>query len=120
MFISPEEQKFIEKKKTHPQSCKKRLTDIGVLLQKFLDERNLSPDMHFLTLSERFSEVVGPLLVDHVSAVSLERNTLVLKASSSAWKNELFLQKNAIITKCNSLLGKKIVKNIRFVETGIK
>ena len=44
-----------------------------------------------------------------------ERNILTLKCDSSAWKQELFLQKKAIIDKCNLLLGKPSVKNILFV-----
>ena len=94
---------------------KNQILDIGVLMQMVLDKNNISQDMHFKVLSERFSEVVGDLLLPHVSLVELSKNTLVLKASSSAWKQELFLQKKAIIDKCNSLLGKPFVRNIRFV-----
>lgn len=94
---------------------KNQVLDIGVLLQMVLDKNHISEDMHFKVLSERFSEVVGDLLLPHVSLIELDKNTLVLKASSSAWKQELFLQKKAIIDKCNSLLGKPFIRNIRFV-----
>ena len=93
----------------------KQVLDIGVLLQMVLDKHHISEDMNFKVLSERFGEVVGNLLLPHVSLVKLDKNTLVLKAASSAWKQELFLQKKAIIDKCNLLLGKPSVKNILFV-----
>ena len=93
----------------------KQVLDIGVLLQMVLDKHHISEDMNFKTLSERFGEVVGNLLLPHVSLVKLDKNTLVLKAASSAWKQELFLQKKAIIDKCNNVLGKPFVRNIRFV-----
>lgn len=94
---------------------KNQILDIGVLMQMVLDKNHISQDMHFKVLSERFSEVVGDLLLPHVSLIELNKNTLVLKAASSAWKQELFLQKKAIIDKCNSLLGKPFIRNIRFV-----
>ncbi len=92
-----------------------RVMDISVLLERVLDKNNISQDMNFQVLSERFSEVVGETVLPHVKFVKIEGRTLVLKAATSAWKQELFLQKNAIITKCNSVLGKPFVQAIRFV-----
>ncbi|SHL10402.1 DUF721 domain-containing protein [Fibrobacter sp. UWEL] len=89
--------------------------DISVLLKMVLDKNKISDDMTFSTLCERFSEVVGDLILPHVKLVSLEKNILVLKAANSAWKQELFLQKKAIIDKCNLVLGKPAVRDIRLV-----
>lgn len=91
-----------------------RAVDISVLLERVLDQSKVSENMHFQVLQEHFLEVVGPLVFPHVSLVKLERRVLVLKAHSSTWKSELNLQKNAIITKCNALLGKPFVQSIRF------
>lgn len=93
----------------------KRVVDISVLCNQFLDKNDLSDAIYFQKLSECFSEVVGELILPHVKIVSLEKKILVLKASSSVWKSELFLQKNAIIEKCNSLLGKPVIQSIRFI-----
>lgn len=92
-----------------------RVVDIGVLLDAVLDKNHISEDMNFKTLSEHFSEVVGALVAPHVQLVKFDKQTLVLKADSSAWKSELFMQKNAIIDKCNSLLGRPFVRALRFV-----
>ncbi len=89
--------------------------DISVLLEKVLDNAHISENMDFKTLSERFVEVVGEAVLPHVELVRLDKRTLVLKAVNSAWKQELYLQKNAIITKCNLMLGKPFVQAIRFV-----
>ncbi|MCQ2055584.1 MAG: DUF721 domain-containing protein [Fibrobacter sp.] len=89
--------------------------DISVLLEKVLDNAHISENMDFKTLSERFVEVVGASVLPYVNLVKLDGHTLVLKVATSAWKQELFLQKNAIITKCNLVLGKPFVQAIRFV-----
>ena len=103
------------RKRVGPGFSGDRAVDIGVLLERVLKKNHIGEDMDFRTLSERFSEVVGEAVSAHVELVKLDRRTLVLKASSSAWKSELFLQKNAIIDRCNTMLGKPAVQFIRFV-----
>ena len=80
-----------------------------------LDKNKISDDMTFSTLCEKFADVVGNLILPHVKPVSLDKNILVLKCDSSIWKQELFLQKKAIIDKCNLLLGKPAVRDVRLV-----
>ena len=89
--------------------------DIGVLLERVLAKTHIGETMDFQTLSERFREVVGDAVYEHVKPEKLDKRTLVLKAASSAWRSEIFLQKNAIIDKCNTLLGKPLIQAIRFV-----
>ena len=75
---------------------------------------HISEDIHFKVISERFAEVVGPLLVSHVKPLKIEKNILVLHAANSTLQFELNLQKKAIIGKCNTLLGKPVIQGIRF------
>ena len=95
--------------------CGKDPEDIGVLLQMVLDKSHLSDEMGLEKLCEGLEVIVGPLILPHVKIVRLDKGILTLKSDSSAWKQELFLQKKAIIDKCNLLLGKPAVKNILFV-----
>ena len=80
-----------------------------------LDKAHITETMALAKLSEGFAEVVGPLVKPHVEIVKFDNNILTLKCDSSAWKQELFLQKKAIIGKCNLLLGTSAVKNILFI-----
>lgn len=89
--------------------------DISVLLQMVLDKARISDEMAFVKLVESLETIVGQLVKPHVQIVKLDRNILTMKCDSSAWKSELFMQKNAIIDRCNALLGKPVVKAIRFV-----
>ena len=89
--------------------------DISVLVERILSKTQVGEYMDFNILSERFEEVVGKVAIAHVKPEKIDKRTLVLKVASSAWRSEIFLQKNAIIDKCNSLLGKPLIQAIRFV-----
>jgi hypothetical protein len=89
--------------------------DISALLQMVLNKTHISDEMAFVKLVESLETIVGQLVKPHVQIVKLDRNILTMKCDSSAWKSELFLQKNAIIDRCNTILGKPVVQSIRFV-----
>ena len=95
--------------------CEKHPEDIGVLLQMVLDKNHITDEMELKSLTDGLEIIVGPLILPHVKIERLNKGILTLKSDSSAWKQELFLQKKAIIAKCNLLLGKPVVKNILFV-----
>ena len=106
---------FETKRTSNKSYTGNKVQDISVLLERVLAKRHISEDIHFKTISERFSEVVGPLLVAHVKPEKIDKNILVLKVANSALKFELNIQKKAIIGKCNTLLGKPFIQGIRFV-----
>ena len=95
--------------------CGRDPEDISVLLQMVLDKAHITEEMAIEKLSESLESIVGSLVKPHVQIVKFEHSVLTLKCDSSAWKQELFLQKKAIIDKCNLMLGKPAVKNILFV-----
>ena len=95
--------------------CGKDPEDISVLLQMVLDKAHITDEMVIEKLSESLETIVGILVKPHVQIIKFDKNILTLKCDSSAWKQELFLQKKAIIDKCNLMLGKPSVKNILFV-----
>ena len=106
---------FETKRTSNKSYTGNKVQDISVLLERVLAKRRISEDIHFKTISERFSEVVGPLLVAHVKPEKIDKNILVLKVANSALKFELSIQKKAIIGKCNTLLGRPFIQGIRFV-----
>ena len=106
---------IIEKKRRKKNVCGEEPTDIGVLLKMVLDKNNISEDITFKTICDSFENIVGTLLLPHVKPVKMDKNILVLKAANSAWKQELFLQKKAIIDKCNLVLDKPAVRDVRLI-----
>lgn len=103
---------FVRRKKG---TTGERAVDISVLLEQVLKKNHIDENMHLRTISEHFGDIVGNAALPHVQLVKLDKRTLVLKVASSAWRSELFLQKKAIIDKCNSLLGEPFIQAIRFV-----
>lgn len=103
---------FVRRKKG---TTGERAVDISVLLEQVLKKNHIDENMHLRTISEHFGDIVGKAVLPHVQLVKLDKRTLVLKAASSAWKSELFLQKKTIIDKCNTLLGEPFIQAIRFV-----
>ena len=105
----------LTRRRSNKSLTNNKVVDIQVLVDMVLEKKNMSDSLHFETLKKGFSQVVGEQISPHVKPISLDRGILSLKASSSAWKSELFLQKNAIIEKCNNLLGKPLIRGLRFV-----
>ena len=103
---------FVRRKKG---TTGERAVDISVLLEQVLKKNHIDENMHLRTISEHFGDIVGSAVLPHVQLVKLDKRTLVLKAVSSAWRSELFLQKKAIIDRCNTLLGEPFIQAIRFV-----
>jgi hypothetical protein len=105
---------FETKRTSNKSYTGNKLQDIQVLLEQVLSKNHITEDINFKTISERFLEVVGPLLVEHVTPVKIDKNILVLHVANSVLKFELNIQKKAIIAKCNTLLGKPFIQGIRF------
>ncbi|MCF0223105.1 MAG: DUF721 domain-containing protein [Fibrobacter sp.] len=106
-------QYFFFKKRSY--SYVKEPTDVSILLKMVLDKNNISEDIVFKAIKEGFEQVVGKLILPHVEPIGIDKNILMLKAENSIWKQELFLQKKAIIDKCNLLLNKPAIRDIRFI-----
>ena len=92
-----------------------KVVDVELLVGRFLEKFKLAEEMQFQKLVERFQEVVGELVFPHVKPLEIKKGILSLKVDNSAWKSELFLQKKAIIDKCNLMLGSPVIQGIRFV-----
>ena len=92
-----------------------KVVDVELLVGRVLEKFKLAEEMQFQKLVERFQEVVGELVFPHVKPLEIKKGILSLKVDNSAWKSELFLQKKAIIDKCNLMLGSPVIQGIRFV-----
>ena len=62
-----------------------------------------------------WDEVVGEKIAENTSAEKVEHGTLTIKVDNSSWRQELVFKKKEIIDKLNSRIGKKTIKEIRFI-----
>jgi predicted nucleic acid-binding Zn ribbon protein len=84
-------------------------------LSRFLKNAGLVQDLAERQLLPKWRELVGEQIAAQVELVDVKEGILMLKTSSAAWKSEINFEKEAIFAKANSLLGKPVIRGIRFI-----
>ncbi|MDR1759122.1 MAG: DUF721 domain-containing protein [Fibrobacter sp.] len=105
---------FFKKFKLFRQK-RNRPEDASILLEHLLNHPNLRDKNDLLTLNRHFVEIVGATLAARISIADLKQKKLFLKVPQAVLKSEIFLQKKAIIERCNSVLQKPAIIDICFV-----
>lgn len=62
-----------------------------------------------------WEKIIGEELSKEVELFRVDQGILLLKCLSAARKTELNFQKNAILNKANHVLGRDIIKGLRFI-----
>jgi predicted nucleic acid-binding Zn ribbon protein len=62
-----------------------------------------------------WNDVVGESVAKNAKPDRVEHGVLVVKVSSPTWRQELYLKKKEIIEKINQAIGKKVIRDIRFI-----
>lgn len=94
------------------------MQDSSVVLGHMLKKTGLGEKFkqaHELKLLNSWDEVVGSAVAEQVRLIDVKNGTLLLKTNSPVWKNEVNLQKKAIFKRSNEILGKVLIRNLRFV-----
>ncbi len=61
-----------------------------------------------------WDDIVGDHIAKATTPVRIVQGVLVVKVRTSTWRNELTLQKKALIERLNAAIGERVVKDIRF------
>ena len=62
-----------------------------------------------------WNEIVGEKVANHTEPDRVEHGVIIVKVSSPTWRQELYFQKKEIIQKINNKIGKKVIRDIRFI-----
>ena len=62
-----------------------------------------------------WEEIVGKTIASNTTAETVEHGILTVKTTSPAWRQELVFKKQDIIENLNAKLGKKTIREIRFI-----
>ena len=62
-----------------------------------------------------WGEIVGEKVAKNTKPDRVEHGVIIVRVSSPTWRQELFFQKNEIIKKINNKIGKKVIRDIRFI-----
>ena len=92
--------------KRHPQN-------IADLTQQFLRENSLETPLLERRLIASWTDIV-PIAADYTDKVDIRNQTLWVKLSSPALRNDLLMQRTEIARRLNEKVGAFIIKDIRF------
>lgn len=62
-----------------------------------------------------WDEAVGEAIARNAQATEVKHGIVMIKASTPVWRNELVLRKREIVKNLNNLIGKRVIKDIRFI-----
>ena len=88
---------------------------INTALKSLIEKTGLKKQLEQQRVLEMWGQTVGDAIAKNTEAVSVNQGTLVIKAKSAAWRQELQLQKKEILENVNTGSANKLIKDIRFV-----
>ena len=91
-----------------------KLQKLGDVLQRVLKERNILLTSEKRRLQEVWLKAVGSRIATQTSPDRLQKGSLFVKVSNSAWMQQLHFLKEEMIEKINRQMGDQSVKNIFF------
>lgn len=62
-----------------------------------------------------WDDVVGATVAKNSTPEKVEHGVIIVKVSTPTWRQELYFQKKEIIDKINAKIGKKVIRDIRFI-----
>lgn len=87
---------------------------LDFLLSRFLKKSDLEKISLLNRLIVKREEIFGDYVSKQVEIIDFSRGVLFLKVPSGVFRQELFLQKKAIIDKCNQVLETSSIYDVRF------
>ena len=90
------------------------LEHLSVVLDSFLYESGIRESLDRLGVLDDWARVVGPRISEVTRPVEVQRETLVVEVSSSAWLNELAMMKVSILEELNRGVERPPIEGIRF------
>ena len=99
---------------TDPKNKPADLTPIKGILTQVLSECRGSFQQDPELLWQIWDHAVGATIAGNAQPAAFQKRLLIVHVSSSAWLQELFFQKSALIAQVNAAAGRDILEDIRF------
>jgi len=87
--------------------------DLSTALKKALKKSGIDRAVRQNKALFVWENVVGKTVAKNCSAEEVNHGTIVVKASTPVWRNELALKKKEIVDKLNKKLGEELINDIR-------
>ena len=91
------------------------MKSIKTVLNTYLFKTGLDKGVKQQQAVSLWPTAVGKKIAENTTVQDVEHGTLLVHAASPVWAQELQFKKKEILSNLNSSLGKKTIKDIRFV-----
>lgn len=88
----------------------------GDVLSRTLQAAGLGHQLWRLDIFRRWPEAVGSKIAARTEPQTFSRGTLVVRAASATWQNELMFLRQSIIARLNALLDAPRVKELKVIS----
>jgi len=88
---------------------------IKSILEEFISKNALTDGIDSARIQESWKKLLGENINAYTQNITLQQDVLVVKLTSSVLRQELGYGKDKIIEMINQSLGKKKVRDIRFI-----
>ena len=82
-------------------------------LNAALKQEGLDRAVHQSKALFMWEEVVGRTVAKNCTPEEVKHGTLIVRALTPVWRNEIAIKKKEILEKLNTKLGKEIIKDMR-------
>jgi hypothetical protein len=88
---------------------------IGGLITGYLDKLGFSARLGKQAAVLCWEEIVGSRIAQETQAVRIDGDTLIVKVTKAAWRQQLSFLKGELLAKLDTKFGKGCIKDIRFI-----
>ena len=91
------------------------MKSIKTVLNTYLFKTGLDTGVNQQQAVNLWPIVVGKKIAENTTVQDVKHGVLIVRVDSPIWAQELQFQKKEVLFKINKTLGKKTIKDIRFV-----
>ena len=88
---------------------------VGAVVAQFLREQGLEKPLLEHRLVEAWPELMGPLVAKYTGKIEIKNGVLLVKITSAALRQELFIARQQLVEKLNQHVGADIISDIRLL-----
>ena len=88
---------------------------VGAVVAQFLREQGLEKPLLEHRLVEAWPELMGPLVAKYTGKIEIKNGVLLVRITSAALRQELFIARQQLVEKLNQHVGADIISDIRLL-----
>ena len=85
---------------------------IGDILRQYLRQQGLESPLNEYRLIQGWSHVMGPIIARYTKDLTIRNQTLYIRISSPAVRQEILMQRKELTNRLNAYVGAQVITNI--------